>query len=159
MTDVTTPTAPAIPSGASQFDFWLGDWDVSWGDGLSGTNHVRKVLGDRVVQEDFDGERDAQLHGLSVSVCGNDGRWRQTWVDDNGTYLHFVGGWEGESTDPAEPGPRMVLVHSREIEGKPVQLRMVWSDIEPDSLTWRWQRSDDGGATWTTNWELAYWRR
>ena len=50
MTDVTTPTAPAIPSGASQFDFWLGDWDVSWGDGLSGTNHIRKVLGDRVIQ-------------------------------------------------------------------------------------------------------------
>jgi hypothetical protein len=53
----------------------------------------------------------------------------------------------------------MVLVHSREIEGKPVQLRMVWSHVEPDSLTWRWQRSDDDGATWTTNWELAYRRR
>lgn len=159
MTDDTTPAAPAIPDEASQFDFWVGDWDVRWGDGLSGTNRVRKVLGDRVVQEDFDGERDAQLRGLSVSVCGNDGRWRQTWVDDNGTYLHFVGGWEAESSDPAEPGPRMVLVHSREIEGKPVQLRMVWSDIEPDSLTWRWQRSDDGGATWSTNWELAYRRR
>ena len=159
MTDETTPAAPAIPAEASQFDFWLGDWDVSWGDGLSGTNHIRKVLGDRVIQEDFDGERDAQLYGLSGSVCGNDGRWRQTWVDDNGTYLHFVGGWEAESSDPAEPGPRMVLVHSREIEGKPVQLRMVWGDIEPDSLTWRWQRSADGGATWTTNWELAYWRR
>jgi len=159
MTDQSAPATPAPPPGAAQFDFWLGDWDVRWGDGLSGTNHVRKVLGDRVIQEDFDGERDAQLRGLSVSVCGMDGRWRQTWVDDSGAYLHFVGGWEDSSNDPAGPGPRMVLVHSREIEGRQVLLQMVWSDIQPDSLTWRWQRSDDEGATWATNWELAYRRR
>jgi len=158
---VPVPSAPpAPPAEASQFDFWIGDWDVSWGDGLRGTNRVRKVLGDRVIQEDFDGERDAQLRGLSVSVYGVAvGRWRQTWVDDSGMYLDFSGGWEATSSDPTEPGPRMVLIHRREVEGKPVLLRMVWNEIGPDSLVWRWQRSDDDGVTWATNWRLDYRRR
>ena len=36
--------------------------------------------------------------------------------------------------------------------------RMVWRDIEADSLTWLWQRSADSG-TWETLWALAYSRR
>ncbi len=33
---------------------------------------------------------------------------------------------------------------------------MVYQDIRPDSLKWLWQRSDDGGKTWATNWEIEY---
>ncbi len=53
----------------------------------------------------------------------------------------------------------MVLVHSREVEGRTVFLRLVWSAIRPDSMTWEWQRSDDMGETWRTLWQLDYVRR
>ena len=32
---------------ASQLDFWVGDWDVSWGEGEKGTNQVVRILGGR----------------------------------------------------------------------------------------------------------------
>ena len=33
---------------------------------------------------------------------------------------------------------------------------MVFRDVKPASLKWLWQRSDDGGATWKTTWEIDY---
>ena len=33
---------------------------------------------------------------------------------------------------------------------------MIWQDVKRDSLKWLWQRSDDGGRTWTTQWEIDY---
>jgi hypothetical protein len=33
---------------------------------------------------------------------------------------------------------------------------MVYEDIRAEGLKWLWQRSDDGGKTWTTGWEIAY---
>jgi hypothetical protein len=37
-------------------------------------------------------------------------------------------------------------------------MRMLWSDIRHDSLTWRWQRSFDRGREWETLWQIAYTR-
>lgn len=42
---------------------------------------------------------------------------------------------------------------------RPVLLRMVWDDIRSDGLTWRWERSLDGGRGWETLWRLEYRRR
>lgn len=156
MTQASSPEIPPSPPEAAQFDFWVGDWDTTRGEGLSAHNRITKILGDRVILEEFDGERDAQLRGMSVSVF--DARWRQTWVDHNGSYYDFVGGWEGGPTDSTEDG-RMVLVHTRVVDGRTVFLRLVWSDIRLDSMTWEWQRSDDAGETWRTLWRLDYARR
>src|SRR5258708_30983442 len=85
----------------TELDFWLGEWDATW-DGGHGTNHLHRVLRDRVVLEEFDeaaeSSGDAALHGRSWSVFDPEPRiWRQTWVDDQGGYLDFVGaradGW------------------------------------------------------------------
>jgi hypothetical protein len=50
----------------------------------------------------------------------------------------------------------MAFVRETERQGKRFKQRMIFQDVKKDSLTWRWQRSDDGGATWTTQWEIAY---
>ena len=42
-------------SPATQFDFWLGAWDVTWGADGAGTNHVTRILDEKIVQENFDG--------------------------------------------------------------------------------------------------------
>ena len=76
----------------NQFDFWLGEWDARWGEDGKGTNHISKILDDKVVQEDFHAP---DLHGMSFSVYDPERRlWCQTWVDNNGTYLDFTGGFE-----------------------------------------------------------------
>jgi len=129
---------------ADAFDFWLGRWEVRWGEGARGTNEITKVMDGRVVLERFDGRPGTELVGMSVSVYDpDDGLWRQTWVDSQGSYLQFQGN--------ARDG---VMELRGEHGGEP--RRMVWGDIEDASLTWLWQRSGDGGSSWETLWELAY---
>jgi hypothetical protein len=36
---------------------------------------------------------------------------------------------------------------------------MVFTDIAADSFAWLWQKTEDGGQTWKTNWRIDYRRR
>ncbi len=129
-----------------EFDFWLGSWEVRWADGAHGRNTVRKILDDRVVHEDFDGRPGTTLCGTSVSVFDrNAGLWRQTWVDNQGGYLDFSGGFARGVMD------------LRRDDGSAI-FRMRWLDIGRDSLTWLWQRRVHGERRWTTLWRLDYTR-
>jgi ketosteroid isomerase-like protein len=81
---------------------------------------------------------------------GKSGKWKQTWVDNGGEYLDFV----GEFKDG-----RMIL--AREFLnplGKKVMQKMTFYNIQKDSIEWLWERSDDEGKTWKTNWKLNYLR-
>src|SRR5215470_15500313 len=83
------------PAEAHQFDFWLGDWDLTW-EGGGGTNSITRILDGQVLQERFAAHQDdpnvPALQGASVSVFVPElGKWRQTWVDNNGSYMDFVG--------------------------------------------------------------------
>ncbi len=151
--------APAAPPCRApefaQFDFWLGDWTVRWTDKEKGeqvgSNRIRKTLDGCVILEEFDGRPGTPLVGTSVSTfVPRAGKWKQTWVDNSGSYLDF----EGELRDG-----RMVLSRRAPLLGEAAQQRMVFSDIRADSLTWDWQVSKDNGATWSTSWRLLYTRR
>ena len=88
-----------MPS-ASDLDFWLGTWHVRWGPAETdrGRNVVTRTFGGYVVEERFDGRPGIELHGMSVSVFDEHrGLWRQTWVDDSGTYFALEGGVEGDA--------------------------------------------------------------
>lgn len=116
------------------FDFWVGSWECAW-DGGRGTNTVTAECNGVVILERFESD---ELQGRSVSVrSAADGRWRQAWADSTGTYLDFEGG-------PAESG--------MELRGG--DRRMRWVDVEPDRLTWLWERQR--GDEWTTLWRIAY---
>jgi hypothetical protein len=135
---------------ASQFDFWLGEWDLAWGDGQRATNSVYRDFDDRVIVENFDGRPSLELQGTSLSTFDVDeGCWRQTWVDNRGSYLDF----RGEFRDG-----QMDLRTERTVDGVRTLLRMRWFDISHDSLSWAWERSEDGGRTWESLWRLHYTR-
>jgi hypothetical protein len=147
-TDSTAPAAP--PQAARQFDFWLGDWDVSWGDQRA-TNSVTAILGGAVIQEQFDGRPSADWQGMSVSVYDpRRAEWRQTWVDSQGNYWAFTGGFADG---------RMTLSTDDVRDNRPVKLRMTFYNLAADSLDWSWERSDNGGESWTVLWQLHYERR
>ena len=134
-----------------QFDFWLGEWDLTWGDGGRGTNVITAVLDQRVIQEQFDGRPATPLQGLSVSTYNMQlGKWQQTWVDNSGSYLDFVGEFAAG---------KMILSREATLEGQPILQRMVWYNIAEQSLDWNWERSTDGGETWQIMWHIHYQRK
>ena len=146
------PASPCAAPEARQFDFWVGTWDLTW-DGGEGTNTVTRVLGDCIVHEQFATENmgGGPYRGWSVSAYGpQPGVWRQTWVDSQGGYLDFTGGWQED---------RMVMQRETTRNGEPLLQRMTWYNITDDALDWDWESSSDGGETWTLNWRIHYSRR
>lgn len=141
---------PCNTEEAKQFDFWVGKWDASW-EGGKGTNNISKILGGCVIFEEFDATPSSPLIGKSVSVYNTrTGYWKQTWVDNSGSYLDFTGNWQGD---------RMILSRSFEIEGKKTMQRMVWYNITHEKFDWNWEKSTDGGKTWSVSWKINYTRK
>lgn len=154
--DQPTPPSPCAAPEFRQMDFWVGAWDVRWdaAPGMAagkGTNTITRAYGDCVIQEAFDGgPTTGNLIGHSVSTYHAPlKKWRQTWVDNQGGYFALVGGPEGG---------KFILVSGRLQDNAPVQ-RMVFEDIKANALTWRWQKTPDGGKTWSDQWVIHYTRR
>lgn len=131
-----------------QLDFWVGEWELSYAEGGRSRNRITKILDGCAVLEEFSGAPGTKLDGRSVSTWDAAAkRWRQVWVDNTGAWLDFTGGLEDG---------RMVLARQAEKDGKRFLQRMVFDAVAKDSLKWLWQRSDDGGRTWKTTWEIDY---
>ena len=147
-----SPTPPPPTYGcdspeSKQFDFWVGEWELTYAGGKS-RNRITKILGGCAILEEFSGEPGTKLNGHSTSTYDRGAkRWKQTWVDNTASYLDF----SGEFADG-----RMVLAREAERGGRKFRQRMMFQDIRADSLKWLWQRSDDEGATWKTQWEIDY---
>ena len=137
---------------ARELDFWVGEWDCSW-DGGTGVDRVSVIHeGCTVYQEFEDHSGDAAgLRGRSFSTYDPaTGRWRQAWVDNDGSFMVFAGGRQGDE---------VVLVEDPlDRADQPIR-RMRWYDISPDRMQWSWERSEDGGATWQVRWHIDYRRR
>lgn len=136
---------------ARQFDFWVGEWDLSFQDEgkvARSHNRITKILDGCALLEEFSGPPGTPLQGRSLSTFDRlTHRWKQTWVDNGATYLDFSGGFADG---------RMVLSREAQRDGKRFLQRMVWQEIRANSLEWLWQRSDDGGRTWKTAWKIDY---
>jgi hypothetical protein len=145
-------TPPAPDPRAAQFDFWLGSWDATSGGKPTGTNTITREYDGAVVMEHFVSGTPGGLNGMSVSVFNPKiGKWQQTWVDNQGAYLDFV----GEFSD----GKMILQRHATTPDGKDFLQRMVWFNIAAGSFDWNWERSDDAGATWKTVWPIHYQRK
>ena len=133
-----------------QFDFWLGEWDLSWGDGQTGSNRVTSILDGRVIQENFNGQPAMSMNGISLSVYDSSLRkWRQTWVDIEGTYIDLSGEYKDD---------QMVLLTQRQVGETTVQYRMVFYNLSTSRFDWNWERSTDGN-NWAIAWQIHYQRK
>jgi Protein of unknown function (DUF1579) len=150
---IYTRRKPRCASAAHrELDFWLGEWDVvlrvrksprvdEWAVSR-GVNRIESILDGCAVEERFSAVGpDQPWAGRSLSRwVEGERKWRQAWVDDTGSYLAFSGGMQGKD---------MVLVGEPFVrDGERLQMRMVFTEIQADSLLWRWERTADAGATW-----------
>lgn len=140
--------------GPDAFDFWLGEWDCVF-DGGHAVNTVTREYGGKVIRENFVVDEPRSWTGMSVSVFDEHVGWRQTWVDESGSYWAFEGALVDGNPSFGTPVP--VDPENAAGDGA-LYKRMVFTDIDPDGFGWRWESSPDG-ETWTVNWELDYTRR
>jgi hypothetical protein len=155
----TNPRPCDTPEG-KRFDFWIGEWDLTWpaeqqggkkGEIGTGTNSISKILDGCIVQEKFRYPA-GKFDGHSVSVYNAQKKiWQQTWVDNQGGYLVFTGTFKNDMmelrTEPVERNDKTYIS------------RMVFRKIKKDSIDWDWQRSEDRGKTWKDVWNIRYERK
>lgn len=131
-----------------QFDFWLGEWDVTANGQVAGSNRVESIMNGCAVQENWQGA--GGISGTSFNLYDRDtGQWHQTWVDSSGTLLQLDGGLQG--SDMVMQGQRPVP----ESGGTAVH-RIRWTPNDDGTVRQLWEASQDSGASWTVLFDGLY---
>jgi hypothetical protein len=157
---------PCTAADYRQFDFWIGDWDITQsilqGDGsrleLPAHTSVSSTLDGCALIEHWQGEvrffwenmpKVEPMTGLSVRAYDpKAGKWFIHWMDSRSTSFGppYAGGFSG--------GRGEFFREWETPDGTRVG-RITFSDIRPDSVDWELAVSSDGRRTWTVLWTMA----
>ena len=127
------------------FDFWIGEWNTYTPDGkLAGTNSIQKTQGNCVLVENWISAR-AGYTGTSYNFYnGNENRWEQIWIDNQGQSLHLKGNRQGD---------KMILVSDKMKgqQGNTIYNRIIWTKNEDGTVRQQWETSSD-----KQNWKTVF---
>jgi hypothetical protein len=147
-----TPSAQAAPPTCDaaehrQFDFWLGEWDVTGPNGqAAGRNSITRELNGCVLHEHWTGATGPR--GESFNIWDRTRkRWHQTWVSDTGNLLVLEGGLVN--------GAMRMTGDTMSPKG-PVRNRITWTPASDGSVRQFWETSIDDGKTWQIAFDGRY---
>jgi len=148
------------PAELSQFGFWLGKWtyettrpgpdgDVAY----TGTNTISVTFSGYGLLEDFHMYNDETEYagGSVTTIHPQTKEFVQVWTDSSGWSNTFKGKWDEAAQAMILYGPE-----EKDAEGNLFQTRLVWGQITGKDMLWQYERSEDGGATWVSTWDLHY---
>lgn len=147
----TPPPACTAPE-FRQFDFWVGEWNVTDSAGTTpyGSNSITREEEGCLIHEHWSGTNAGTGQSFNFyNAARHD--WTQVWVASSGGQLHLVGRSDGRAMvlEETSVGP----------DGKPVRQRITWTP-EPDGRVRQlWERSTDGGKTWAVGFDGWYRRK
>lgn len=142
--------SPCASPQHRQFDFWIGEWEVTRAGQRAGTNRVERILGGCALYESWTGAGPSRGHSLNAWDPG-DNKWHQTWMDNEGTVLMIAGGIvNGEMV---MEGERRLADGTRQLE------RITWTPDADGRVRQHWQASRDQGMRWTTVFDGTYQRK
>ncbi len=133
-----------------QFEFWVGDWNVTAQGGQAGTNNVTLEEDGCLIHEHWVGSRGGT--GQSFNFYDRTiGKWQQIWVDNQGNYLHFTGSYADNRLTllGTAPGPGGKIQHNR----------LIFFKNDDGSVRQLWESSGDAGKTWQVTFDGLYRRR
>jgi len=137
-----------------QFDFWIGEWNVSSTQGATpaGSSKIELILDDCVIQENWS-SAGSPYTGKSYNIYNTAlKRWEQYWVDSVGGNIFFYGGlkdgvmdyWTDEIPQP---------------DGTKLKRHLQFFKLDPDTVRQFSQGSTDGGKTWHVEYDFTYARK
>ena len=146
------PATRCDSAGYRQFDFWIGDWDVTSGGQPAGKNSIHPILNGCALQENWQGAGEGGIRGTSFNIYDQaTGLWHQTWVDNSGMLLLIEAGLVESS---------MVLSGmTQNAQGAAVTNRITWTPVSADSVRQIWETSTDQGKNWSVVFDGMYVRR
>lgn len=138
-----------------QFDFWLGEWDVSTTQGgiPAGTSKIELILEDCVMQENWK-SLNSPYSGKSYNIYDAAlKRWEQYWVDNTGGNIFFHGEMSKDGvmdywTDeiPQATGPAL-------------KRHLQFIPMGADKVRQFSRGSTDGGKSWSVEYDFTYVRK
>lgn len=141
---------------AQQFDFWIGQWDVTAWSGVimpgsqPGFNDVHPILEHCIVFENWKGPSGGE--GKSFNYFDtNLNKWRQIWMDDSGSALDYT----GEFRDGAMRFTGWTL----DSQGHRVEQKLTFTPIDSNTVRQTFEASSDAGKTWAVTFDGRYVRR
>ena len=150
--------APCSGQVYRQFDFWIGDWEVFGKNGSkAGDSHIELILDSCIILENWKSAtatKGIYYSGKSFNTYNaSTGQWQQTWVDNVGGTTEYLKGAAEQDK---------VIFHAdnqKANDGKIFQRRLTFHRLSKDKVRQHGERSNDGGKTWTTDFDLEYRRR
>jgi tetratricopeptide (TPR) repeat protein len=137
-----------------QFDFWIGEWNVTTTQGgvPAGTSKIDLILEDCVVLENWQSLNNPYA-GKSYNTYNQAlKRWEQYWVDNVGGNIFFYGGLKDGIMDyytdeTLQPGNAKLKRH------------LQFIPMGHDKVRQFSQGSADGGKTWQVEYDFTYDRK
>jgi hypothetical protein len=148
-------TAQAYPCahtpGFSDFDFWIGDWDVHVANGtLAGTNSISREERGCVLVERWRNTTGGS--GMSINYLDMiTNEWVQVWNAEGGTQINIRGGLTDE-------GMAMEGTIHYVNNGTTAPFRALWTPLPDGRVRQYFEQSNDGGETWVPWFEGFYTR-
>lgn len=149
--EVKHNAAPCEDAEFRQFDFWIGDWDVtSAGDGVPrGTSHISSEMGGCVIWENWTSGGSGYFGKSYNTYNVNLQRWEQYWVDNSAGTMFFHGNLKDGVMDywtDDIPQPN----------GDKLRRHLQFFKLSPDKVRQFSQGSTDGGKTWQVEYDFTY---
>jgi hypothetical protein len=153
--------APRVRDGRHDFDLRFGDWRVhhkklkerlagshEWIE-FDGTLSMRPLMDGLVnVSDNVFNMPDGAYRGVSLRAYDpKTGVWATWWIDSRNPL--------GEIDPPLKgrfEGNTGTFFGDDTSNGRPVRVRIIWSNVTSTSARWEQAFSADGGKTWETNW-------
>ena len=138
-----------------QFDFWLGQWNVTRTgkqDAPPAKSKISRLLDQCVIFEEYQ-SADGKYSGKSLNMFDSEANvWRQFWVDNEGGYLYFTGQFQNDDA--------LHFVSKSEGSDRKVTItRMTFSKMPGDKVHQYIDQSKDNGKTWTVYFDGIYVKR
>lgn len=145
-----TTKPPSLPPESRQFDFWLGEWNVTTPDGKpAGSSKIETIANGAGLLENWTGAKGYTGKSLNAYNPGRK-QWQQFWVGSGGGVLELA----GALTDGS-----MVLTGEHLVGGKDTREKITWTPNADGSVRQHWEQSTDRGKTWTTVFDGIYRRK
>lgn len=155
LTGTLSAQLPCSKPAFRQFDFWVGQWEVFGKNGQkAGDSRISVILDSCVILEEWTSatvQQGLRYAGKSFNSYNSaSGQWQQTWTDNTGNTTEFL---RGEAANGS------VVFYADKVTGPKGVIfsrKLSFTKLGDDKVRQLGEKSEDGGKTWTTEYDLEY---